>query len=66
MQISANTWVLAIALILSAFLIGGRYSIAGVGAGTNGVSFTIMIDRFTGAAWWCVPSACKPVPHQSN
>jgi hypothetical protein len=51
--------VVSVAAIISAELIGGRYTAAPIG---NEVVFGIyIVDRFTGSAWLCRGEACKLV-----
>jgi len=48
--------VLGLAAILTAFLIGGRYTI--VASATGPVGGAYVVDRFTGSIRFCVPGNC--------
>lgn len=46
-------YILAAALVLAGFLSGGIYTASG---GGNGAS--IVVNRFTGAGWYCAAMNC--------
>jgi len=46
------TIILAIALIIAAFLIGGRYSAVSASRGSE-APIVYIVDRFTGNVWFC-------------
>jgi hypothetical protein len=48
----AKTWILAGAIIIAGFLIGGRYTAAGYNSGI------FIVDRYTGASWTCSLRDC--------
>jgi hypothetical protein len=51
--------VLAAAIICAGVLAGGVY--AGVQGGDTNVSGSFVINRFTGAVYYCQPSGCRSV-----
>lgn len=49
--------ILAAALVLGGFLAGGGpYTASGTGNGTS-----LVVNRFTGAIWWCGGGNCLPM-----
>jgi len=57
MNNTAAALIVGIALVLAAFLIGGRYTVA-----TNARGVAYVLDRFTGDVNYCLPNQCRPVP----
>jgi hypothetical protein len=55
-----KTWILAAAIVMAGFLIGGRYIPATASGGQSGI---YIVDRFTGAAWHCWPN-CERVEYR--
>jgi hypothetical protein len=58
-------WVLGAALVAAAFVSSGLYSIAPVSQGER-PGYVAVINRFTGSAWFCIPSECRPMPANSS
>lgn len=54
-------WILSAALLLAAFISSGLYSTAAVSQSER-PGYVIVINRFTGSSWYCVPSRCEPIP----
>jgi len=53
---------LAVASIVSAFLISGRFTVVANRQGDNAIIY--MVDRFTGHARLCLPNICRAIPEQ--
>jgi len=49
--------ILAVGIMIAAFVTGGRYSIAPAREGEHGIVY--IIDRFTGLTQWCGPTFCR-------
>jgi hypothetical protein len=52
------------AVVIAAFVIGGRFSLTTSHVGEN--SYVIVVDRFTGSARVCVPGWCRAIPEQQG
>jgi hypothetical protein len=52
--------IATVGLIVAAFVWGGRYSVAGLGAQLY------VVDRFTGSVRHCTPYECKPVVEEPS
>jgi hypothetical protein len=46
-------WLVLIAIIIAGVLIGGRYTVAGT------QTTVYIVDRFTGAGWYCILGDCN-------
>jgi hypothetical protein len=58
----AAVCVVAVAAMASAALLsGGRYHVTTI---RSGAQYLMMVDRLTGAVWFCTASECLPVPHK--
>lgn len=53
--------IIGAAIIIGAFISSGLYSVVPVGQGER-PSYTIIVNRFTGVARYCVPSECRFIP----
>lgn len=47
--------ILGVLIILAAFLFAGRYSLTQQG------NMAFIVDRYTGAIWFCTPEGCSKV-----
>jgi hypothetical protein len=56
------TIILAIALVIAGFLVGGRYTAVAVSGAE--VAYAVVVDRFTGSADIC-SSTCRPIPFKN-
>lgn len=55
-------WVIAGAIVLAGFFAGGRYSAVAVPGDETAAPYVLMLDRFTGSAWFCVRTTCHSIP----
>ena len=56
-----KVWVVAGAIVLAGFFIGGQYYAVSV-PNSDGIGYTFVINRFTGSAWFCYPAYCRAIP----
>jgi hypothetical protein len=55
--------VLGAAIIIAAFLMGGRFSPIAVTRG-NETGYVLITDRYTGSARFCFPNGCRDLGEQ--
>jgi hypothetical protein len=57
--------IVSMAVIIAAFLIGGRYTAVSAQMGTE-VPLVYILDRFTGNVWFCRGETCRQSSPISN
>jgi hypothetical protein len=51
-----KAWIIAVAIILAGFLIGGQYEVVSV----REPGYVVIVNRLTGSAWICF-APCRPL-----